>query len=122
MNNGLRDIVWRTKQAVETAHVVQAMASAKQEVQLGAEHSRSTGDYLTQIVTAAEEMLSAAQKINRIATEQQSSATQAMDNMDQIASLTELNAGKVTEVSSGIESLQRTATQLSETVGRFNIT
>jgi methyl-accepting chemotaxis protein len=105
----------------ETAQVVAAMASAKQEVQLGAEHSRSTGDYLTQIVTAAEEVFSATRKINSISAAQQATSVQAIDNMDQIARLAELNVSKLQEVSGGIESLQRTAAQLAGTIGKFTI-
>jgi methyl-accepting chemotaxis protein len=101
--------------------VVQAMESAKTEVQQGAEHSRATGEYLAQIVTAAEEVFAATQEINAISSSQHHASEKAIAEMGQIAALAEQTAGKISEVNSGIDSLERTATHLAEMVNKFKV-
>jgi methyl-accepting chemotaxis protein len=105
----------------ETMQVVQAMESAKTEVQQGAEHSRATGEYLAQIVTAAEEVFAATQEINAISSSQHHASEKAIAEMGQIAALAEQTAGKISEVNSGIDSLERTATHLAEMVNKFKV-
>jgi methyl-accepting chemotaxis protein len=105
----------------QTANVVLAIDKAKQEVQDGAGYSRITGDLLRQIVAAAQQVSEMAQNIASAAQQQSVSGNIAMQNMEQIATLTTENATHIHKIRQAAENLASTAAELRHGVGQFKL-
>ncbi|MBC8414418.1 methyl-accepting chemotaxis protein, partial [bacterium] len=105
----------------QSRDVVEAMTVVKDDVELGAGYNRTTGDILTQIVTAIGSVSEQVKEIADSAMQQSNEGQSILENIEQVSSMASDNMQSMQHMQQSAKDLASISNEMQQIVGQFKI-